>query len=86
MKKTLIKYYESLYEIHGIGGGLWDQMFTSYHPYVFCDANKKRIITMYLELEAFVEDAKKYGVFYYCGIDDFLSAYHTAVYNCLNIK
>ena len=54
--------------------------------YTFCDANKKGIIAMYLELEEFVLQAKAYGVEYYCGIDDFLKSYHNAVYNCLNIK
>lgn len=61
-------------------------MYRSFSVYTFCDANKKCIISMYLELEEFTLQAKAYDVVYYCGIDDFLESYHNAVYNCLNIK
>ena len=56
-------------------------MYRSFSAYTFCDANKKSIIAMYLELEEFTLQAKAYDVVYYCGIDDFLESYHNAVYS-----
>lgn len=37
----------------------------------------------YLVWEDFVEDAKKFNVPYYMGIDNFLKEYKNAVYSCL---
>ena len=85
-KQSLEEQYELLFSLYGIGSRVWDDMYRSFSAYTFCDANKKGVISMYLELEEFTLQAKAYGVVYYCGIDDFLESYHDAVYNCLNIK
>lgn len=85
-KQSLEEQYKLLFSLYGIGSRVWDDMYRSFSAYTFCDANKKSIIAMYLELEEFTLQAKAYGVVYYCGIDDFLELYHNAVYNCLNIK
>lgn len=85
-KQRLEEQYELLVTLYGIGGRLWGDMYGRFNSYVFCDANKKGIIAMYLELEEFALQAKAYGVIYYYGIDDFLESYHDVVYNCLNIK
>ena len=85
-KQRLEEQYELLVTLYGIGGRLWGDMYGRFNSYVFCDANKKSIIAMYLELEEFALQAKAYGVIYYYSIDDFLESYHDAVYNCLNIK
>ena len=85
-KQRLEEQYELLVTLYGIGGRLWGDMYGNFNSCVFCDANKKSIIAMYLELEEFALQAKAYGVIYYYGIDDFLESYHDAVYNCLNIK
>lgn len=85
-KQRLEEQYELLIVLYGIGNRLWNDMYGRFNSYVFCDANKKSIIAMYLELEEFALQAKAYGVVYYYGIDDFLESYHNAVYNCLSIK
>lgn len=85
-KQRLEEQYELLFSLYGIGNILWGDMYGHFNSCVFCDANKKSIIAMYLELEEFALQAKAYGVIYYYGIDDFLESYHDAVYNCLNIK
>lgn len=41
------------------------------------------LIAEYLVWEDFVEDAKKFNVPYYMGIDSFLKEYKNAVYSCL---
>ena len=46
---------------------------------MFCKENRLGLIGEYLALKYFVERAKKYGVIYYCGIDDFLAEYKNAV-------
>lgn len=85
-KQRLEEQYVLLFSLYGIDNRMWDDMYRSFSACIFCDANKKSIIAMYLELEEFTIQAKAYGVEYYCGIDDFLKSYHNAVYNCLNIK
>ena len=85
-KQSLEEQYKLLFILYSIGSRVWDGMYRSFSAYTFCDANKKSIIAMYLELEEFTLQAKEYDVVYYCGIDDFLESYHDAVYNCLNIK
>ena len=84
-KQSLEEQYKLLFSLYGIGSRIWDDMYTHFSPYVFCDANKKVIIAMYLELEEFTLQAKEYEVVYYYGIDEFLKSYHNAVYGCLNI-
>ena len=81
-KQSLEEQYKLLFSLYGIGSRIWDDMYRSFSAYTFCDANKKSIIAMYLELEEFTLQAKAYDVVYYCGIDDFLESYHNAVYNC----
>ena len=85
-KQRLEEQYKLLVSLYGINSRLWDDTYMRFSRYVFCDANKKSIIAMYLELDEFTIQAKAYGVVYYYGIDVFLESYHNAVYNCLNIK
>lgn len=85
-REQLKEQYELFLDLYGIRSSVWSQMYESFSRYTFCDANKKSVIAMYLELEDFAQNAKENGVIYYYGIDEFLSAYHDAVYNCLNIK
>lgn len=65
---------------------LGDMIHSEFNSNVFCENNRKLIISEYLQLEFFVEQAKPIGFIYYYGIDDFLKEYKTAVYNCLNYK
>nr|UVX74766.1 MAG: hypothetical protein [Bacteriophage sp.] len=53
----------------------------------FAQIFRKSLIAEYLVWEDFVEDAKKFNVPYYMGIDSFLKEYKNAVYSCLtNLK
>ena len=83
--ERLEQEYDILYELFGVYSGSWSMLHERFHPYVFCDANKKSFISEYLIWEEFVEDAKKVNFVYYYGIDDFLREYKNAVYKCLNI-
>ena len=49
-KQSLEEQYELLFSLYGIGSRMWADMYTRFSSYVFCDANKKGIIAMYLEL------------------------------------
>lgn len=61
-KQSLEEQYKLLFSLYGIGNRVWDDMYRSFSMYTFCDANKKGIIAMYLELEEFTIQAKAYGV------------------------
>lgn len=61
-------------------------LHTEFNSDIFCEKNRKLIISEYLQLEFFVEQAKPIGFIYCYGIDKFLSEYKTAVYKCLNYK
>lgn len=78
--------YELLKELYGFDTAAWDMIHTEFNSNVFCEENRKLIISEYLQLEFFVKQAKAVGFTYYYGIDDFLKEYKTAVYNCLNCK
>lgn len=82
-KQLLHEEYERLSQQFGIFSRLWDYMYTSFSWHVFCQANRKYIIAMYLMLENFVEDADMADFTYYYGIDEFLKAYKEPVYRCL---
>ena len=82
---ALNRELDLLMDLYGINSGLWDQAFRRFSCYVFCEENRRHIIGMYLTLENFVEQAKEYDVVYYCGIDDFLREYKSAVYSRVNL-
>lgn len=77
--------YCALCAAFGVYSSLWCVLYRKFSVSTFCDANKKSIIGEYLVWEDFVERAKEVNFEYYCGIDDFLSEYKNAVYNCLNL-
>lgn len=91
MYERLNERYSLYLELYGFCGRIWSQLYEEYSSNVFCKANKKSIISMYLELEDFVNAVNKYNskadkkFVYYYGIDEFLKEYHDAVYNCLNL-
>lgn len=82
--------YKVLYDInHGSFSMLWERFSSA----AFCDENRKAVISMYLELESFVDTINEYKVrycnfdfSYYIGINRFLKNYHNAVYHCLNLE
>lgn len=84
-KENLKKEYDALCRLFGVKSRLWSMLYEKFSPFIFCDKNKKSIITEYLMWEDFVERAKEVNFVYYYGIDDFLREYKNAVYNCLNL-
>lgn len=82
-KEQLQTEYELLKEIYGINSGCWSIIHENFSKYSFCPENKKSLISEYLAWEDFTERAKKLGVVYYYGIDEFLKKYKKAVYSCL---
>lgn len=84
IKEQLKEEYELLKEIYGINSSCWDMIHTNFSRYSFCPQNRKSLISEYLAWEDFVERAKKYGIIYYYGIDEFLKEYKNAVYSCLH--
>lgn len=77
--------YNNLCELYGVRSGCWYMIHGHFSRAMFCEANRKALISEYLEWESFVEDAKKSNFIYYYGIDDFLTEYKKAVYSCLNL-
>jgi hypothetical protein len=53
---------------------------------MFCKENRLNIIGEYLVWKDFVEDAKKYDIPYYSGIDTFLEEYKEAVESRINFN
>lgn len=82
-KERVEEEYQLLMEIYGVDSNCWSMMHESFSSSSFCPKNRKSFISEYLAWEDFVERAHKYGVTYYCGIDDFLAAYKDTVYSCL---
>lgn len=82
-KEQLEKEYKLLKEIYGINSRCWDMIHKNFSRYAFCSQNRKSLISEYLAWEDFVERAKKCGVVYYYGIDEFLAEYKNAIYSCL---
>lgn len=82
-KQLLHEEYERLSQQFGIFSRLWNDMYTSFSWYIFCKANRKYIIAMYLLLEEFAKDAKEADFVYFWGIDKFLEEYKAPVYRCL---
>ena len=84
------EYYEHQYkllkELYNVNHSSWDMTHVDLgwaQPAMFCPANRKSFIAEYFAWEAFVKEAKKYGVHYYVRIDDFLEQFHDCVYRCL---
>lgn len=75
--------YNLLFELYGVQSRGWSMLHKQFNRYVFCPDNHKSLIAEYLVWEDFVEDAKKFNVPYYMGIDNFLKEYKNAVYSCL---
>lgn len=82
-RQELNNTYEAMCEIYGVNSRSWDEIHCHFSPYMFCKDNRKSLVAEYLMWEEFVEDAKKYDIPYYIGIDEFLEKYKDAVYNCL---
>jgi hypothetical protein len=74
-KEILEKEDENLSEAFGIYSSIWDQLHCSFSRYFACPENREAIIGEYLVWKGFVTRAKKYGVAYFYGIDEFLRAY-----------
>ena len=83
-KESVERQYELLKELYGIQSSGWSMLHERFNRYVFCEANRKSLIAEYLMWEEFVEEAKRFDVVYYYGIDLFLKEYKNAVYSCLN--
>ena len=67
-----------LYEVEYHG---WDQIHLNYTPAMFCEKNRRSLISEYLAWEEWVEKAKSVGIGYYYGIDMFLEEYKDAVHS-----
>lgn len=84
IQEQLKEEYKLLKELYGINSRCWSMIHESFSKYSFCKENRKSLISEYLTWEDFVERAKKYGIIYYYGIDEFLKEYKNAVYSCLH--
>lgn len=84
MTKEYVKErYNLLFELYGVQSRGWSMLHEQFNRCVFCPDNRKSLIAEYLVWEDFVEDAKKFNIPYYMGIDSFLKEYKNAVYSCL---
>jgi len=79
IRKELRTMYAHLAEAFGIYHSSWSQIHENYSPAMFCPANRLQIVGEYLVWKDFVEDAKRYDIMYYHGIDTFLEEYKHAV-------
>ena len=84
-RNYLMERYEHLAEAFGIYSRMWDMIHMNFSPSMFCEANRASLIGEYLVWKDFVEQAKKYNVPYFYGINEFLEEYKTAVESCLKI-
>ena len=82
-KEYVEERYNLLFELYGVQSRGWSMLHEQFNRYVFCPDNSKSLIAEYLVWEDFVEDAKKFNIPYYMGIDSFLKEYKNAVYSCL---
>lgn len=82
-KEYVEERYNLLLELYGVQSCGWSMLHERFNRHVFCPDNRKLLIAEYLVWEDFVEDAKKFNVPYYMGIDNFLKEYKNAVYSCL---
>lgn len=82
-KEYVEERYNLLFELYGVQSRGWSMLHEQFNRYVFYPDNRKSLIAEYLVWEDFVEDAKKFNVPYYMGIDNFLKEYKNAVYSCL---
>lgn len=72
------EYMCLLYEVHYRG---WDDIHCVYSPSMFCQKNRRSLISEYLAWEEWAERAKPLGIVYYHGIDEFLEEYKDAVHS-----
>lgn len=84
-KAQLLDQYQNICDLFGIGSRSWDELHTKMSTFAFCPANQKSFIAEYFILEEFVKDAKKVGLAYYSGIDEFLEIYHDVIYKRVKI-
>lgn len=84
-KAQLLDQYHNICGLFGIGSRSWNELHTKMSTFAFCPANQKSFIAEYFILEEFVEDAKKVGLAYYYGIDEFLEVYHDVIYKRVQI-
>lgn len=85
IKEELETMYKSLCCAFSIDGRGWDMIHLRYSPYAFCKENRLALIGEYLVWQKFVENAKKYDIPYYIGIDTFLAEYKDAVLGRVNL-
>lgn len=78
--------YFHLKKAFGVENWGWSQIHEHYSPSIFCKENRLNIIGEYLVWKDFVEDAKKYDIPYYLGIDTFLEEYKKAVESRINFN
>lgn len=82
-KEYVEERYNLLFELYGVQSRGWSMLHEQFNRYAFCPDNRESLIAEYLVWKDFVEDAKKFNVPYYMGIDNFLKEYKNAVYSCL---
>lgn len=82
-KEYVEERYNLLFELYGVQSRGWSMLHEQFNKYVFCSDNRNSLIVEYLVWEDFVEDAKRFNVPYYMGIDNFLKEYKNAVCSCL---
>ena len=85
-KEEIESIYQNLYEAFGLGSYGWDSIHLHFSRYMFCLDNRLAIVSEYLTWEWFVEQAKKYNIAYYQGIDTFLEEYKTAVKSRVHLE
>lgn len=84
-KQSLEEQYKLLFSLYGIGSRVWDDMYRSFSVYTFCDANKKCIISMYLELAFICALADCLGE-QNVSVEDFLGMHTELIYNAVNTE
>lgn len=77
----LQKTYYAMYDLYEVEYSGWDDIHCTYSPSMFCQKNRRSLISEYLAWEEWVEKAKPLGIVYYHGIDEFLEEYKDAVHS-----
>lgn len=85
-KKELEETYKNLCKAFDVHSSGWSMIHEHYSPSMFCRENRLTIVGEYLVWKDFTEDAKRYGVIYYQGIDTFLEEYKHAVESRVNLE
>lgn len=86
IKKELEETYKNLCKAFGVYSSGWDMIHCNFSAAMFCPENRLTIVVEYLVWKDFTQDAKKYGVIYYQGIDTFLEEYKHAVESRVNLE